>query len=70
MDCKVGDESEDGVGGQTSPGDKAETNTGTNRHQHPWNWEAVMEGSEGLAYDDPQSATITGVDGSQGPELS
>ena len=32
-----------------------------------------MEGSEGLAYDDPQSdsdATVMGVDGLQGPALS
>ena len=32
-----------------------------------------MEEAEGLAYDDPRSdsdATVTGVDGSQGPELS
>ena len=32
-----------------------------------------MEEAKGLAYDDPQSdsnATVTGADGSQGPELS
>ena len=37
------------------------------------NWEATMEEAKGLAYDDPQSdsdATIMGVSGSQGPELS
>ena len=72
-DHEVGDEIEDGAEGQTSPGDEAETNMCTNRCCHPQNWEAIMEESEGLAYDDPHSdsdATITGVDGSQGPELS
>ena len=36
-----------------------------NRWQHSRDWEAVMEGSEGLAYDDPWSdsdATVMGVD--------
>ena len=35
------------------------------RWQHSWDWEAVMEGSQGLAYDDLQSdsdATMTGVE--------
>ena len=63
------DESADGAGGQTSPGGEAETG----RWWCPWNWEAVMEEAEGLAYDDPRSdsdATVIEADGSQGPELS
>ena len=47
--------SEEGVDGQTSPGDEVETNMCTNRCQHPQNWEAVVEESEGLAYNDPHS---------------
>ena len=68
-DPRVGDESEDGAGGQTSPGDAVERD----QWWHPWNWEAEMEEAEGLAYDDPRSdsdATIMGMDGLQGPELS
>ena len=44
-----------------------------NRWQCLQDWEAIMEGSEGLAYDDPWSdsnATVMGVDGLQGPALS
>ena len=40
---------------------------------HQQNWEAVIEESEGLAYDDPCSssdATITGADSPPGPQLS
>ena len=58
-DPEVGDESEDGVGGQTDPKDTAERN----RWQHPQNWEAIMEEAEGLAYDDLWSdsdAMVTG----------
>ena len=69
IDCEAGDESEDRAGGQTRPGDEAETD----QWRCPHDWEAVMEEAEGLTYDDPRSdsdATITGVDGSQGPELS
>ena len=69
MDREVGDEREDRVGGQTSPGDEVETN----QCRHPRNWEAIMEEVEGLAFDDPHSdsdATVMGVDGLQGPELS
>ena len=42
------EESEDGAR-QTDPEEEAEPN----RRRCPWDWEAVMEGSEGLAYDDP-----------------
>ena len=62
------DESEDGAG-QTDPKEEVEPS----RWQHTWDWEAIMEGAEGLAYDDLWSdvdATITGVDGPQGPALS
>ena len=65
----MGDESEDGVGGQTNPGDSAERD----QWQCPWNWEAAVEKAKELAYDDPRSdsdAMVMGVDGSQGPELS
>ena len=65
-DPEVGDESEDGVGGQTDPEDAAEGN-------QQQNWEAIMEEAKRLAYDDPQSdsnAMVTGADGSQGPALS
>ena len=68
-DPEVGDESENGVGGQTNPGDAAERD----HRWHPQNWEAAMEEAKGLAYDDPRSdlyATVTGADGLQGPELS
>ena len=68
-DWEMGDESEDGVGGQTSPGGEVETD----QRQHPQDWEAMMEEAKGLAYDDPRSdsdATVMAADGSQGPELS
>ena len=44
--------------------------------QHPWDWEAVIEESEGLAYNDlwsdtmDSTATVMGADDSQGPTLS
>ena len=78
-DHEVGEESEEpirseeGADGQMSPGGKAERNACTNRCQHSQNWEAVMEESEGLAYNDPHSssdATVTGVDSLPGPQLS
>ena len=56
-----GEEREDGAR-QADPEEEIESN----RWQHPWEWEAVMEGSEGLAYDDLQSdsnATVMGADG-------
>ena len=68
-DPEVGDEIEDEVGGQTNPGDAAERD----RWWCPQNWKAMMEEAKGLAYDDPRlysNATVMGVDGSQGPELS
>ena len=43
-----GEESEDGAR-QTDPEEEVEPN----RWRHPWDWKAVMEGLEGLAYDDP-----------------
>ena len=49
-----------------------EEEVGPNRWQHSQDWEAVMEGSEGLAYDDPQSdsdARVTEVDCPWGPAL-
>ena len=68
-DPEAGDESEDGAGGYTSPGDVVERD----QWQCPWNWEAIMEEAKGLAYDDPWSdsdATIMGADSSEGPALS
>ena len=62
------EESEDGAR-QTDPEEEAKPN----RWQHPHDWEAVMEGSEGLAYDDPQldsDVTVMGADGPRGPALS
>ena len=65
------EESEDGAG-QTDSEEEAEPD----RWQHPWDWEAVIEGSEGLAYNDPRSdsmdsmATVMGADNSQRPALS
>ena len=56
------------MAGQTDPEEEVEPN----RRRHPWDWEAVMEGSEGLAYDDPWSDSVTtviGVDCPQGPAL-
>ena len=70
---EAGNEGEERADRQTSPGDEAETDTRTNQCQHPQNWEAIMEESEGLAYDDPHSnsdATITGADSPKGPQLS
>ena len=78
-DCEVGEESKEPIGSkegvdrQTSPGDEAERNACTNRHQCSQNWEAIMEESEGLAYDDPHSssdATIMGADSPPRPQLS
>ena len=63
-----GEESEDGAR-QTDPEEEAEPN----RWQYLWDWEAVMEGSEGLAYDDLQSysdAMVVGADCPWGPALS
>ena len=43
------------------------------RWQHSHDWEAVMEGSQGLAYDDLQSdsdAMVMGVDCPRGPTSS
>ena len=63
-DPKWEDESKDGAG-QTDPE--------PNRWQHPQNWEAIMEETEGLAYDDPRldsNAMVMGADGLQGPALS
>ena len=65
---KWGEESEDRAR-QTDHEEEAEPN----RWQHLWDWEAVMEGSEGLAYNDPHldsNATMMGVEGLQGPALS
>ena len=45
-DHEAGDESEDGAGGQTNPGDAAERDC----WWCPRNWEAIMEEAEGLAY--------------------
>ena len=63
-----GEESEDRAR-QTDQVEEVEPN----RQWHSWDWKAVMEGSEGLAYDDPQSdsdTVVTGVDCPQGPVLS
>ena len=68
MDPKREDESEDGAV-QTDPEEEEEPN----RRRCPRDWEAIMEGAEGLAYDDPWSdsdTTVTGADGPQGPALS
>ena len=65
-DPKPGGEREDRAGGQTDLEDAAEGNRW-------WNWEAIMEEAEGLAYDDLWSdsdAMVMGVDGLQGPALS
>ena len=63
-----GEESEDGAR-QTDLEEEAEPN----RQWCSWDWEAVMEGSKGLAYDDPQldsDAMVMGVDCPWGPALS
>ena len=62
-----GEESENGAR-QTDLEEEVEPN----RWQCLWDWEAVMEGSEGLAYDDPwldSNATVMGMDCLQGPVL-
>ena len=62
-----GEESEDEAR-HTDPEEEVEPN----RWRHSRDWEAVMEGSEELAYDDPQldsDATVMGVDCPQGPAL-
>ena len=45
--------SEEGADGQMSPGDEAETNACTSQCWCSQNWEAIMEESEGLAYNYP-----------------
>ena len=68
MDPEREEKSEDGA----EPTDLEEEEE-PNRQQHLRDWEAIMEGSEGLAYDDPWSdsdATVMGADGPQGPALS
>ena len=60
-DPEAGDESEDGAGGQTNPGDAVERDW----WQHPWNWEPIMEEAEGLAYNDPRSDSCYGHGGRQ-----
>ena len=55
-----GNESEDGAR-QTDLEEEVEPD----RQQRSWDWESVMEGSQGLAYDDPQSdsdAMMMGVE--------
>ena len=69
MDTKEQEEeSEDGAR-QTD----LEEGVESDRWQHSWDWEAAMEGSQGLAYDDPQTdsnATMMGVDCPQGTTSS
>ena len=65
------EENEDGAR-QTDPEEEVEPDS----QQHPQDWEAVVEESEGLAFDDPlldstdSMATVMGADDSQGPALS
>ena len=65
------EESEDGAR-QTDPEEEVKPD----RWWHPQDWEAVIEGSERLAYDDPRSdsmdfmAMVMGADNSQGSALS
>ena len=62
-----GEESEDGAR-QTDQEEEAEPN----RWQCSWDWEAVIEGSEGIAYDDlwlDSNAMVMGVGCPQGPAL-
>ena len=66
MDTKLkqGEESENGAR-QTDLMEEVEPN----RQRHSWDWAAVMEGSEGLSYDDPWSdsdAMVMGTDCPQG----
>ena len=64
---KQAEESEDGAR-QTDLEEEAESN----RWRRSQDWEAAMEGLEGLAYDDPQSDSdvmVMGVDCPQGPVL-
>ena len=70
MDTELerGEESEDGAR-QTDLEEEVELN----RRRRSRDWEAVMEGLEGLAYDDPQSdsdATVKGADCPRGPASS
>ena len=60
-----GEESEDGAR-QTDLKEGVEPD----RWRHSWDWEAVMEGSQGLAYDDlwsDSNATVKGADCPWGP---
>ena len=62
------EESEDGAR-QTDLEEEGEPS----RQWCSWDWEAVIEGSEGLAYDDPWSdsdAMVTGMDCPQRPVSS
>ena len=78
-DHKVGEESKEPLRSMEeadrwmNPADEAERNAHNNQCQCPRNWEAIMEESERLAYDDPRSssdATIMGVDSPPRPQLS
>ena len=65
--------SEDGVNGQTSPGEEAEANPCTDHHRHSQNWESIVEELEELAYNNPccsSYATIMGADSLLVPPLS
>ena len=71
MEPNLEEESEDGAE-QTDPEEEEEPD----RQRCPWDWKEIIEGSEGLAYDDPQldsmdsTAMVMGADDSQGPALS
>ena len=66
-------ESEGDVSRWKSTEEGVEASLYIDQHQHTWNWESVMEESEGLAFDDPCSGsdtTITGVDSPPVPPSS
>ena len=72
MDCEGPKGSED-VSGLKSPEEDGEGSLHIDQCQHSRNWESIMEGYEGLAFDDPRSGsdtTITGTDSPSAPPFS
>ena len=79
MNCEADTESEEAKGskgdvsGQKSPEEGGKTSPHPDRHWCSWNWESIMEESEGLAFDDPclgSDTMVMRVDSPLAPLLS
>ena len=65
-----GPEGSEDVSRQKSPEEDGKDSPHIDQCQHSRNWESIMEGSEGLAFDDPHSGsdtTVMGVDSPSAP---